>query len=201
MNGFVMQRGNKIKCNNCDFVGDVVLFVKDRRRPTGFVKMCKLCKSKRNKEYRNKYKEEIKIRRKNNYDNTKKPISHEIYVATMYDNPILWRATYLRQGILQRSKKNGTFVDKDYFSVLNIKGMLEDNKNCSCCGVKFQYVTNLNNIKAPNVPSIDRIDNNKGYTSRNTALICWKCNDLKGNSDIDDLRAVISWLEKLENCR
>ena len=43
----------------------------------------------------------------------------------------------------------------------------------------------------PNSPSIDRIDNTKGYTSDNVAVISHRANWIKGEMTIDDVRHLI----------
>lgn len=43
----------------------------------------------------------------------------------------------------------------------------------------------------PYSPSIDRIDNNKGYIKDNVRIISWRANSLKSDANIDELRALL----------
>jgi hypothetical protein len=44
-------------------------------------------------------------------------------------------------------------------------------------------------------PSIDRIDNNGGYTVDNIAVISWRANRLKNNATSDELRQIAEWMD------
>ena len=44
-------------------------------------------------------------------------------------------------------------------------------------------------------PSLDRFDNNKGYTPDNVNVISWRANRLKNDSTPDELRKVLAYVE------
>jgi hypothetical protein len=46
-----------------------------------------------------------------------------------------------------------------------------------------------------NSPSLDRIDNSKGYTKDNVAVISWKANKLKSNAQLWELKAIVTYME------
>ena len=46
-----------------------------------------------------------------------------------------------------------------------------------------------------NSPSLDRIDNSKGYVKGNVRVISWRANHLKSDSNIQELRKVIAYME------
>lgn len=48
-------------------------------------------------------------------------------------------------------------------------------------------------------PSIDRIDNNKGYTKDNIQVICKKANTIKNNASKEELLLLSSWILKTFN--
>lgn len=48
----------------------------------------------------------------------------------------------------------------------------------------------------PNSPSLDRIDNTKGYTPDNVQVISTRANQMKGSSSVDDLRHFADWVYK-----
>jgi len=68
--------------------------------------------------------------------------------------------------------------------------------NCPCCGVEMNV--SLDRVDAgranPNTPSLDRLDSREGYVPGNVRVICWRCNDVKGNATIEELWAVLNWM-------
>lgn len=46
-----------------------------------------------------------------------------------------------------------------------------------------------------NSPSIDRIDNTKGYTKENICVISFRANALKNNATIEELMAIVNYME------
>lgn len=68
-------------------------------------------------------------------------------------------------------------------------------KKCPVYDFDLDYVngTQFDRWKSP---SIDRLDNTKGYTKENTNIISWKANYVKSDSTIEDLEKVVSYLTK-----
>lgn len=188
------------ECRRCGniYLNQEEYFAKSSRYQSGFDTLCKICKSKKDKEYRDNNGQDINDRRKSKYDREVKPISHDLYVDSIMSDPIGWRAKILRQGMQQRSVIDNWDFDGEYFSTDKIRGIITEQNGCPCCKVLFSYESLLNGNKNPAAPSADRFDSNKGYTKNNVVFICWRCNNLKRNSTIQDLQTVISWLEKLK---
>jgi hypothetical protein len=45
-------------------------------------------------------------------------------------------------------------------------------------------------------PSLDRIDNSKGYVKGNVAVISFRANTLKNNATADELRAIANFMDE-----
>lgn len=49
--------------------------------------------------------------------------------------------------------------------------------------------------KQDNSPSLDRIDNTKGYIPGNIVVVSWLANRLKSNATVDQLKAIVAFYE------
>ena len=50
-------------------------------------------------------------------------------------------------------------------------------------------------IVRDNSPTIDRIDNTKGYTKENIQIISWKANKLKSNGTLKDFEYIVKYMK------
>jgi len=48
----------------------------------------------------------------------------------------------------------------------------------------------------PFTPSLDRLDNNKGYIKTNIRIICFRANRLKSNASIKELENIIAYIRR-----
>jgi hypothetical protein len=65
-------------------------------------------------------------------------------------------------------------------------------------GTEFlQLNVNNRSRREPNSPSLDRIDNTKGYVPGNVWVISWRANDLKRNATLEELKLLVAALEEL----
>ena len=55
--------------------------------------------------------------------------------------------------------------------------------------------------KAPNLPSLDRVDNTKGYVPGNVRVISWAANYHKGNRSVDQLLSLAEYVLKHQEGR
>lgn len=51
---------------------------------------------------------------------------------------------------------------------------------------------------AANRPSLDRVDNTKGYVVGNVMVISWRANTRKSDMSISELRALLAYMEAAE---
>jgi hypothetical protein len=52
---------------------------------------------------------------------------------------------------------------------------------------------------APNSPSVDRIDNSKGYTKENIVVVSFRANNIKNNATVGELKKIYEFYSSLEN--
>lgn len=63
---------------------------------------------------------------------------------------------------------------------------------CPVFNTKLDYGSNIPEY----MPSIDRINNSKGYTQSNCRIISWKANDIRNQWSLEELTAVVNYLKE-----
>lgn len=66
----------------------------------------------------------------------------------------------------------------------------------SVCPVLGLPLTPLSGPRSDTTPSIDRIDNNKGYTADNIHVISWRANNLKRDASLSELIKLVEYFSK-----
>jgi hypothetical protein len=96
---------------------------------------------------------------------------------------------YLLRGTRSRAKKRGI-----EFAITAADVQMVD--NCPCCSRKLQMRTGpAVHGPLPSSPSLERVDGTRGYVPGNVVILCWRCNEIKRNATLDELRTIVSWLE------
>ena len=65
--------------------------------------------------------------------------------------------------------------------------------HCKCCGVELAYEQGTG--QNPRSPSIDRVNSSEGYTVENIAIICMRCNGIKGEGNADEHRRAAVYID------
>ena len=163
---------NTKKCSKCLIVKPLSEFRphKAGRSPDGFHYLCKECHRAYENEYRRRpnVKKNIKILRQKR--RKKDIIYRQKYRAKN-------RAKYLIDSCRDRCIKNGIEFNLDDY-VNDIQKRM-DNGICEITGSSF-YLEPKKGTH-PLVPSIDRIDPDKGYVYSNIRVVCWCVNAAMGN--------------------
>lgn len=99
------------------------------------------------------------------------------------ENARKWRLANPKRYLLSGAKQRGlecTITEKDF----------EIPSHCPVLGVPLQFGT-------PYAPSLDRIDNTRGYVPGNVQVISRKANLMKNNASDDELRRFADWVTKI----
>lgn len=123
-----------------------------------------------------------------------KRLSRENHGRQGYDkvNRNRWR-TYLIAKVRTRARRKGwecsLTADDVYWP-----------EHCPVLGIKLHYPTYNGELgpegaHLPNLPTVDRLDNTKGYTKENVCIISNRANRLKSNATPDELRRVAEYAE------
>jgi 5-methylcytosine-specific restriction endonuclease McrA len=170
-----MTSGKKM-CGICHRVKRVELFYKRSRRGKlkrrGLQWACKKCC---NRIWRERVREEIKFK------------------------PIKYKANKLFISIKHRCKNFGL----DFrITVKEIFNLMIKHKRCECCGRKLKIhrriiVNRIPGTRMPdNLLTIDRVNPRLGYTIDNIAVLCNRCNRIKSNATIKELRTIIKFIRR-----
>lgn len=63
-------------------------------------------------------------------------------------------------------------------------------KTCPVLGIPLSFTGDKNST-----PSLDRFDNNKGYTTDNVRVISYRANVLKNNATLEELEAIVRYMK------
>lgn len=168
-------------CTLCKIEKNISEFSKKTSCKDGFSPWCKVCKSEKDKIYNNT--EKARLKKFNR------------------QNEIEWRN--------ESNKKRRDYNKKHpEYKLLSHAKERAKNKNiefsitrndiiipeyCPILGLKLE----IGNGKfTDNSPTIDRIDNSKGYIKENIKIISWRANSIKGDSTIDEITKIIDYIKK-----
>ncbi len=65
--------------------------------------------------------------------------------------------------------------------------------HCACCEKQLDYSTGRGFNKRDS-PSLDRWDNSRGYTLDNTRVVCYRCNELKRDATLDEIKNLVRYM-------
>ena len=69
--------------------------------------------------------------------------------------------------------------------------------HCACCGTALDYsVRSAKGNGKSRCPSFDRVDNTIGYTVDNVRVVCVRCNRLKNDASLEELRMLVAYVEQ-----
>ena len=94
-----------------------------------------------------------------------------------------------RRSMLADAKKRAENKGLDYDLVM------EDIVIPEICPVLGIDLFVLGGKRTPNSPSLDRVDNSKGYTKDNVSVISLRANMLKNDAQIWELEAIVKYME------
>ena len=163
-------------------------FMRDKHQPHGLYKRCRDCTNAERRQHRKRNpltpeqasaKWEAEKRRRTEVANR---------------DPIPERARRMMRGLVERSKRKrvplGEGVTRHF-----LEDLLLATPECPCCGVKIDATFTTGHGRCNASPSVDRFDSTEGYIVTNISIICWRCNELKRDATLDELRRIVEWME------
>lgn len=183
-------------CCKCKENKNLDEFHRCSRSEDGLNRRCKECVNgynrnqyKINPEYSKKRKLRLSLRTEEQIENARQN------GRDWYNTPT-GRAKTLMKGVIARNKKYKEVID---FDENYLKEIIE-NGRCQVTGLPFILGSKKDGKKRAYSPSIDRIDNSKGYCKSNVRIVIWQFNLMKGElSDEELLELCYITIESLEN--
>lgn len=166
-------------CNKCILSKPLALFSLSSTSKDGRQRTCKACQSKRYHENRDReLAKKADWREKNKNYASEYSAKHHAKTYTTNRG----RAKSLLQGAKRRAKAKGMDFDLDLSFV---EALIESTPTCPLLGVSIKL--DVGRGIQQESPSLDRIDNSKGYTKDNVWLISWIANKIKGELSLAEL--------------
>lgn len=171
------------KCCRCKQEKDFSHFTFLKRSKDGYEHTCRECRKKIDVKYR----ERRKIYYKNNPTPIEKTNAYYVKLKTQNPSKNLWKLAK------RRSVERGIFFD------LKIEDICVPT-HCPILGIPLTIrPVGLKKYQAyDGSPSIDRIDNSKGYTKENIHVISYKANVIKNYGTLEDHQKIVAYLKKLK---
>jgi hypothetical protein len=155
--------------------------------------ICNICRKEKNKIYRNKPEN---IQKRKERDEKNKDRIREMQKVYRSGNVEKYKnlskkycenkAAIMYYGAKRRAKKYGMEFDIELDDIVIPEV-------CPVLGILI--ITNSKKMLCDGSPTLDRIDNNKGYVKGNVRVISWRANKLKGEASVDELKKVIAYME------
>ena len=109
-----------------------------------------------------------------------------------------WINKNLERHMLIRSRRTAKLRGWDFNLELSDIVIPE---TCPILGCKLERRTDGSRRKSPGTPSLDRIDSSLGYVKGNVWVISWRANAVKTDASLDELRLLVTGLERATRLR
>lgn len=100
-----------------------------------------------------------------------------------------------RLGLMIQNARHRARAKRIVFN-LRIGDLLPYPTVCPVLGITIDYAAKRTPAAPDTSASLDRLDNNKGYTKENVRIISYRANRLKSDSSIQELRAIVEYMEQ-----
>lgn len=192
-NGVYDLRGKVISykiCTKCECLKELDKFVKNKNNKSGHRSICKECRNSETREWskktgyhRKKFSknpEPILLAQKKYRESNKEKIREK--ALNKYKNNI---PMVLFNSSKKRAKKRGIIHNISTEDIIIPE-------TCPVLGIPI-FSTHGTGRPTANSPSLDRIDNTKGYTKDNIIVISWRANNLKRDASMEELQKIVNF--------
>jgi len=162
------------KCKSCLIEKELEMFYNRSDRPNSKRSICVECHLERRKRL---YRQQAK--------KTEFRINHAKQTSR-------WRKENIEKNIYSRAKNRAKYKKIDFD--LSIEDIIIP-EMCPILGIQLEIA---DGIASDNSPSLDRMDNSKGYTKENIIICSYRANRIKNDSTFFDIEKLYEWYKKKE---
>ena len=176
------------RCTQCGGLGP---FTTNKDAPDGLRSRCVSCVNKKWKEQYQTIRDDYLKQRRERYPLFKDKIAQQAARKLAVPRN---RILSLVRNAKNRALKMGLDFDPGII-------VLADNPptKCKCCGCLLDYSTQRGKCYGKGMrsrsPSLDRVENNRGYVFGNVEIICMYCNTFKNDATFAELEIVLAYME------
>lgn len=102
------------------------------------------------------------------------------------------RLYVMLRNVKSRAKKRNQEFDETHMRAIASNPPIE----CASCLKVFDYAAPPKGRCHADLPSYDRVNSELGYTDGNVRIICFRCNSLKKDATVEELRNVLKYMEE-----
>ena len=103
---------------------------------------------------------------------------------------VLGRCRNMLKGCRCRAAKRGIECS---ITLEDIVDLFPGDGKCPVFGIDLSLD---NSVLGDDSPSLDRLDNDKGYTKENCVVVSFKANRIKSTATTEDLELLLTWLKE-----
>jgi hypothetical protein len=175
------------KCYKCKEDKSFDNYYIDKTRKDNLSNQCKFCKNKYDEKYSKTKRKHSQIHNNKIYTN------YNERRRELHRNEPRIR---MRDGARRRALRKGF-----EFNLKSYKDLPEIPEYCPILGIPLicGKASDSNGGGTDNSPSLDRIDNSKGYIEENLQIISRKANQMKSNGDFKDIEKLYMYMKNLIN--
>ena len=188
---------NEKRCPKCTETKPVAEFYTSDKYDGGYSVYCRICYRILNAKRNPEQKQRKTVDMVDYYRKNRKEILAKQAIArrkSQANDPASHRAKKFFDG-------NRTDVAPDITQTY-LAELFRTTTHCQCCGTELSLVYEPRESRHlrsnPKSPSIDRVDNQIGYTRENIAVICWGCNYRKTDLTLADVEMIEAYIRKFK---
>jgi hypothetical protein len=106
-----------------------------------------------------------------------------------------WLLKYPEAKVLNSARSSAWYYDRE-FSLKQSDIVIPP--TCPVLGIPLFFTPGR---RTANTPSLDRLDNSKGYTKDNVAVVSWRANDAKGDLSLPELKKLAAFYLPVQHPR
>ena len=183
------------KCKKCGRYRPIGFFVKSKECRNGRTGTCRKCKNKYHVTWNRKNATRRNAERRKQYAETEGLEVKERERQRAKRHPLRVQCQRLYAGMRRRAQFAGQPFDQKILTINYLMGRIELNPFCDCCGRKLR-VGVFKGKTCDSSITMDRVNCRRGYTVKNVAILCWRCNRLKNDATAKELRMIADWMQK-----